>query len=189
MFETVKMLKKKSVSNRMLPSGRGTVDDAKSTGSDTDTHTVYSYKTHRERKPAGQSDERPGQALRREYLKDIIETDRESGLKMPVCSRRQSPYMEQEYRRYWDEKLMFNENKSPIHFSEKSYSGREPDEALFWRGYEARSAVLKKRLSKTFREQYRVPRHEPLPVPRERTGLKLEWLKKQKFKSPVTENS
>ncbi|XP_013182496.1 PREDICTED: uncharacterized protein LOC106128580 [Papilio xuthus] len=182
MFETVKMLKKKSVSNRMLPSGRGMTEDANSSGSDTDTQTVYSYKTHRGRKPTGQSAERPGQALRREYLKDIIETDRESGLKIQEGSRRQSPYMEQEYRRYWDEKLMFNENKSPIHFSEKSYSGREPDEALFWRGYEARSAMLKKRLSKTFREQCRAPL--PAPSARERTGLKLEWLKKQKFKSP-----
>ncbi|XP_014368690.2 uncharacterized protein LOC106718978 [Papilio machaon] len=185
MFETVKMLKKKSLSNRMLPSGRGTADDAKSSSSDTDTQTVYSYKTHRGRRPTGQSAERPGQALRREYLKDIVETDRESVLKIQESSRRQSPYMEQEYRRHWDEKLMFNVNKSPIHFSEKSYSGREPDEALFWRGYEARSAMLKKRLSKTFREQYRAP----LSPPRERMGLKLEWLKKQKLKSPVPENS
>ncbi|CAK1582353.1 unnamed protein product [Parnassius mnemosyne] len=161
------------------------VDESESEESGSDYQTIYSYKTYKDLKqPITRTFQQP--ATKQRHLKPIVQPDREIRKDVQE-NRRRSPYMEQEYRRYWDEKLMFHENQSPVHSSERSFPGlsRSPQSPVFWRGYEARSAIIRHRPTKIHREHSKTSQR----FQKERTGLKLEWLKKQKFKTPVSEES
>ncbi|XP_072943582.1 uncharacterized protein [Epargyreus clarus] len=53
---------------------------------------------------------------------------------------RRSPYMEQEYRRQWDENLIFKENRGRRYSSERPFSVQQ--NPVYWQNYEARSALV-----------------------------------------------
>ncbi|CAH2074753.1 unnamed protein product, partial [Iphiclides podalirius] len=154
---------------RQKRSAKGDIDSEES---GTESQTVYSYKTYR--------DLNPGPKNNTAKPKSTVQADTQVDKSFQENVRRLSPYMEQEYRRYWEEKLMFHEGKSPLHSSEKSHAWtRSPQSPMYWRGYEARSAILKDGELKLPRGY----RRGDGTTQKERTGLKLEWMKKQKFKS------
>ncbi|CAG5011194.1 unnamed protein product [Parnassius apollo] len=162
-------------------------DESESEESGSDYQTIYSYKTYKDLKqPITRKIQKP--ITKQVHLKPMVQPVREIRKDVQE-NRRRSPYMEQEYRRYWDEKLMFHENQSPVRSSERSFPGlsRSPQSPVFWRGYEARSAILQTphRHTKIHQERSKTSQ----TVRNERTGLKLEWLKKQKFRTPVSEES
>lgn len=57
---------------------------------------------------------------------------------------RRSPYMEQEYRRHWNERLMFHENQHR-YSSEGPYSKESRRKPVYYQSYEARSALVRPR--------------------------------------------
>jgi hypothetical protein len=96
------------------------------------------------------------------------------------------PYMEQEYRRYWNEKLAFHEKQRRHSKATRSRDTRRTPDPVYWQNYEARSALIGQN-----RDGSRTPRYSSrkfIPPPSRRTsGPKLNvatkglsWLKKHK---------
>ncbi|CAH0604460.1 unnamed protein product [Chrysodeixis includens] len=98
--------------------------------------------------------------------------------------KRKPPYMEQEYRRHWNERLMFQDNRAR-HSSEQAYSTSTTQKTPYYQVVEARNASLEPK--KTFipkanfrkgrgnREESAVTAESKFP------GKGLAWLKKQKM--------
>lgn len=94
--------------------------------------------------------------------------------------KKRSPYMEQEYRRYWDESLMF-QNDRPRHSSERQ-SSVTPHKPAYYRSYEARTAFVqpgtnnRKTEPSIRRENAKERKFNVRPA-----SKGMAWLKKQKM--------
>lgn len=95
--------------------------------------------------------------------------------------KKRSPYMEQEYRRYWDEKLMFK-NNNPRHSSERNYSEQSSSQKPpYYRTYEARSVLVEPTAVVPTTEP-RTDRRTSQSQPGRRAASKgVAWLKKHKM--------
>lgn len=128
MLGSVKLFNKKK-QNKPIGNAKQYIepeDDEKSDSDSDGYQTIYSEKvntTHRPKrhqyKPRNHTTHRPVQSTRR---------------------NRESPYMEQEYRRQWDENLIFKENRGRRYSSERPYSYQQTP--VYWQNYEARSALV-----------------------------------------------
>ncbi|XP_032513463.2 uncharacterized protein LOC116767315 [Danaus plexippus] len=126
MFNSVKLFKKRKDTQRNATQ----VEVTENSDSD-ETQTVCSVRTKgRKRNMA--------QMTREQYLKNAGPLDQK-------YSRRRAPYLEQEYRRQWNEGLMFYEphERYPAAepYSKLSASHPRPS-PVFWRDYEARTALV-----------------------------------------------
>ncbi|CAG9783464.1 unnamed protein product [Diatraea saccharalis] len=108
--------------------------------------------------------------------------------------QRRSPYLEQEYRRQWDEKLMFHENQHRRSSEDPRSNESDPRKInpKYWRDYQAMSARVNRNRLVDAAVTPSVPFHTmnrglTLRIPRRSSGPKVKttpktiaWLKKHK---------
>lgn len=151
-------------------------DEAKSDSDSDEYQTIYSEQINKTRQPT----------KRHRYKPRNYTTHR------PVQSTRRirkSPYMEQEYRRQWDENLIFKENRGRRYSSERPFSSQQ--NPVYWQSYEARSALVDQ--GQPYNQSYYSPvqsgsrnverQTSPvLLVGKKASGKsKISWLKKHKL--------
>lgn len=159
MFKTVKLFKKKKDIKQFED------EDERADGSESDDYeTVYSEKVN---KPPVHVKFRP---------KNVIQFSKPP-MNANFARTKRTPYMEQEYRRQWNEHLMFNGDRNarrPI------YKPRTAEHPAFWQEYETRSAFTKPQYSIA---SEKVDRETESTVQTDKTNLKdkLAWLKKHKM--------
>lgn len=173
MFKSVKLFKPKEKLKRKDSISESEAD----TSSDSDDYqTIYSQKIEKNLKHRNRAHNLPKRKTHSKIsYKQTYQRDRSP-------EKRKSPYMEQEYRRYWNERLMFHDNKLR-HSSERYSEETPPPRSDYYRTYEARSAVVEPKIP-----------HIPKPEPRRRRLIReddktepklptkgLAWLKKHKM--------
>ncbi|XP_028158307.1 uncharacterized protein LOC114351334 isoform X2 [Ostrinia furnacalis] len=142
MFKSVKLFNGKSknkqkVEEQVQVSPTDDVDD-ESDGNSDDYQTIYSQRV--ERRPRYVP-----HVVRSPYrLKAHSKISYSRHMRDRNQERKRPPYMEQEYRRHWNEKLMFHENRHR-YSSDSPYSKDTPRHTrnpAYWQNYEARSALV-----------------------------------------------
>lgn len=189
MFRSVKFLKPKERKKREKKESKPDTPTTEESSTDSDDYqTVYSQKIEVPQKyrPKAYNLSKRKTHSKISY-KHVYQRD-----KSPEKFIRRSPYMEQEYRKLWNEKLMFHDSKYPKHLSEHPYAQRYPGEFArkvnpYYQTYEARAAMLEPRILPKNDGMYakRVP-----PKQIKNQGNKIEpkmaskavpWLKKHKL--------
>ncbi|XP_046965264.1 uncharacterized protein LOC124533792 [Vanessa cardui] len=101
---------------------------------------------------------------------------------------KQSPYLEQEYRRQWNEGLAFREQRESICSSERpnvTHSNQIPTRPLYWTDFEARNASVYQKTPNQFRINDSVRQNEigiqQNEVKNGKYKERLGWLKKHKL--------
>ncbi|XP_022836383.1 uncharacterized protein LOC111363760 isoform X2 [Spodoptera litura] len=152
MLKSVKLFKVKEKPKQM--SVRSESEEESTSDSD-DYQTVYSQKIEKSVKNPYRPHNLPKRKTHSKIsYKQLYQRDRSP-------EKKRSPYMEQEYRRYWDERLMFQNNRAR-RSSERMYSDLTNGYHARYQTYEARSALMEpKTMSpKTGRQTNRVVNSE-----------------------------
>ncbi|XP_035437155.2 uncharacterized protein LOC118267329 isoform X1 [Spodoptera frugiperda] len=132
MLKSVKLFKVKEKPKQM---SERTESEVESTSDSDDYQTVYSQKIEKSVKNPSRPHNMPKRKTHSKIsYKQIYQRDRSP-------EKKRSPYMEQEYRRYWDERLMFQDNRAR-RSSERMYSDLTKAHHAHYHTYEARSALI-----------------------------------------------
>lgn len=132
MLKSVKLFKVKEKPKQM---SERTESEEESTSDSDDYQTVYSQKIEKSVKNPSRPHNMPKRKTHSKIsYKQIYQRDRSP-------EKKRSPYMEQEYRRYWDERLMFQDNRAR-RSSERMYSDLTKAHHAHYHTYEARSALI-----------------------------------------------
>lgn len=186
MFNSVKLFKPKDRRRRDKKDNKADTQDIEESSSDSDDYqTIYSQKLETAPKTVPRMHNLP---KRRTHSK-ISYKQAYPRERSPDKLIRRSPYLEQEYRRHWNEKLMFHDAKHR-HSSEHPYSIESPSrKGPYYQSYEARTVCVDPRRQLMHRTQpvnaRRVLTQKPKtmaapPEPR-LTAKGLAWLKKHKM--------
>ncbi|KAJ0180234.1 hypothetical protein K1T71_003638 [Dendrolimus kikuchii] len=110
----------------------------KSESSDSeDYQTIYSHKVEKVSQP------RTNRNSKRAHSKIVYARNHNREKHSDRYNR--TPYMEQEYRRHWNEKLMFNE-RARRYSSEQPFSAEPRTRPVYYQNYEARSVMVDPKL-------------------------------------------
>lgn len=173
MFKSVKLFKTKEKPKKTDEKER--TESEKETTSDSDDYqTVYSQKIEKNQRHRSRAHYLPKRKTHSKIsYKQAYQRDRSP-------EKKRSPYMEQEYRRYWDEKLMF-QNKRP-RYSER-YSGQStPHKSAYYHSYEARPVLVGPQTHVAKNEPKITKENDTVNRSKLKTTSKgMAWLKKHKL--------
>lgn len=91
-------------------------------------------------------------------------------------NRRKKPYLEQEYRRQWNENLAFHNN-----LPNEDQFPRNNRNTPFWTSYEARNVTVDNKSKYMNPLPQTLPTNAKIPETTEKPKEKLNWLKKHKL--------
>uniref|UniRef100_A0A2A4J3L4 Uncharacterized protein n=1 Tax=Heliothis virescens TaxID=7102 RepID=A0A2A4J3L4_HELVI len=123
--------------SREKPKKRGekTESEEETTSDSDDYQTVYSQRIEKTVRNRGRSQNIPKRKTHSKIsYKQTYQRERSP-------EKKRSPYMEQEYRRYWDEHLMFHDNRQKISSDRLHSDHTTPQKSAYYQTYETRRAL------------------------------------------------
>ncbi|KAJ8725352.1 hypothetical protein PYW08_003535 [Mythimna loreyi] len=172
MFKSVKLFKNKEKPKKRVEKSES--EDETTSDSD-DYQTVYSQKIEKNSRQRSRPSYLPKRRTHSKIsYKQAYQRDRSP-------EKKRSPYMEQENRRYWDEKLMF-QNKRP-RYSEGQYSSQStPQRPAYYQSYETRPVLVETNTQSSRAEPKINKENENLNKSILKPASKgMAWLKKHKM--------